>query len=175
MSFSKLSTLTSSVLAIANNVMLNNKENIVLDTVNSYPENMENLLVIDKNFNDISNYDDLLESIYTMGFRVVLSDVFTNIFCAKAINLGILTIEVSRNFINKVKELSKTYPIKLFIDLNGQEIMIINSGEKEYFELSDYCKENFENGKDDVENLYSVWDEMDSSYKKEEILDYAIE
>lgn len=175
MSFSKVSTLTSSVLAIADNVVLNNKERIVLNTVNSYPENMENIIVIDKNFNDISNYDDLLESIYKMGFRVVLSDTFSNIFSAKAINLGILTIEVSRSFINKLKDLSKNNPVKLFVDLNGQEIMIINSGEKEYFELSDYCKENFENGKDDVENLYSVWDAMDNSYKKEEVLDYAIE
>ncbi len=175
MSFSKVSTLTSGVLAIANNAMINNKENIVLDSVNSYPGNVENILVIDKNFNDIANYDDLIESIYQMGFRIIISDTFTNIFTAKAISYGILTIEVTRAFIDKLVDLSKSSSIKLFVDVQGQEVMIINSGEKEFFELSDYCKENLDSGRDDVENLYSVWDDMHNYYKKEEVFDYAIE
>jgi hypothetical protein len=65
---------------------------------------------------------------------------------------------------------SKESEIKLFIDLKGQEVMIIGSGEKEYFKMSDYDRESFDIGKDDVENLHDVWDGIGSSY--EEVVDY---
>ncbi len=67
---------------------------------------------------------------------------------------------------------SKESAIKLFIDLKGQEVMIIDTGEKEFFEMSDYNRESFENGKDDVDNLHDIWDGMGNSYQSEEIIDY---
>ena len=175
MSISKVSTLTSGVLAIAKDVVNNEKETLDINIIKSNPENKENILVVDVDCNKVSNYDQLVKSIYDMGFGVVISDFFTEIFSAKAANYGILTIEVSREYLDKIFKANKNNPIRLFIDLKGQEVMIISSGEKEYFEMSDYNRESFENGKDDVENLYDVWDGIDYSIKKDEVLDYAVE
>ena len=175
MSISKVSTLTSGVLAIAKDVKKSDQETLDINILKAVPGNKENILVVDVDCNKVSNYDEIVKSIHDMGFRVVISDVFTDIFSAKAINYGLLTIEVSRNFLIKIMNSSKESAVKLFIDLKGQEVMIIDTGEKEFFEMSDYNRESFENGRDDVENLYSIWDDLDGSYKKEDSFDYVIE
>ena len=81
----------------------------------------------------------------------------------------------NQNFLNKIMNFSKKSALKLFIDLKGQEVMIINSGEKEYFELSDYNRESIENGSDEVENLYNIWNNIDDSSEKGDILECALE
>lgn len=174
MSFSKVSTLTSGVLAIAKDVKKCDQETLDINIVKANPEHKENILVVDVDCNKVSNYDEIVKSIHDMGFGVVISDVFSDIFSVKAINYGILTIEVSNSFLNKVMDSSKDADTKLFVDFNGQEVMIINSGEKEFFKLSEYCKENFENGDKDVDDLYSVWDDLHLACKEEDVLDYAI-
>jgi len=176
MSLLKVSTLTSGVLAIAKDVKKCDQETLDINIEKANPDNKnENILVVDVDCNKVSNYDQIVKSIHDMGFGVVISDVFTDIFKVKAVNYGILTIEVSSNFLNNIIESSKKSAIKLFVDFEGLEVMIINSGEKEYFELNDYYKESYENGQDDIESLYSVWDNMHNLYKEEDILEYAIE
>ena len=175
MSVSKVSTLTSGVLAIAKDVKKSDQETLDINIVKATPGNKENILVVDVDCDKVSNYDQLVKSIHEMGFGVVISDVFTKIFSAKAINYGILTIEVSRNFLDKIMNASKVSDIKLFVDLKGQEVMIIDTGEKEYFEMSDYNRESFENGKDDVENLHDIWDGIGNLNQQEEVVDYLSE
>lgn len=175
MSFSKVSTLTSGVLAIAKDVKKNDQETLDINILKADPGTSENILVVDVDCNKVSNYDEIVKSIHDAGFRVVISDVFTDIFSAKAINYGLLTIEVSRDYLNKIMNLSKDADVKLFIDLKGQEVMIINSGEKEYFQLSDYSKESIECGNDDVENLYNIWNNIEESFEKEDVFECAIE
>ncbi len=175
MSVSKVSTLTSGVLAIAKDVKKSDQETLDINIVKATPGNKENILVVDVDCDKVSNYDQLVKSIHEMGFGIVISDVFTKIFSAKAINYGILTIEVSRNFLDKIMNASKVSDIKLFVDLKGQEVMIIDTGEKEYFEMSDYNRESFENGKDDVENLHDIWDGIGNLNQQEEVVDYLSE
>jgi 3-isopropylmalate dehydratase small subunit len=170
MSILKTSTLTSGVLAIAKDVKKSEQEYLDIKIVREGSECLENILVVDVEGEKVSNYDELVQSIDDMGFGVVISDVFTKVFKAKAMSYGIFTIEVSRNFLEKIMIASKASAIKLFIDLKGQEVMIIDSGEKEYFEMSDYDRESLEIGKDDVDNLYDVWDGIESTY--EEVVDY---
>ncbi len=172
MSISKVSTLTSGILAIAKDLKKNDQETLDIKIVKEGSENKENILVVDIESTKISNYDEVVKSIFDLGFGVVISDVFTEIFSAKAINYGILTIEVSRNFLQKIMNASKESDVKLFIDVMGQEVMIIDSGEKEYFEISDYNKESFVNGNDDSDNLYDIWNGIGNSYQEEEMLDY---
>ena len=169
MSISKVSTLTSGVLAIAEDVKINTQETLDIKIVKSGPENKEKILVVDVESKKVSNYDEVVKSISDKGFGVVISDVFSEIFSAKAINHGILTIEVSKGFLHKILNKSKTGPIKLFVDFNGQEVMIVNSGEKEYFELSDYNRESFNNGNDDVDNLYNIWNDIEEKRESEEL------
>ena len=170
MSNLKTSTLTSGVLAIAKDVKKRDQEFLDIKIVRKGTDSKENILVVDVEGEKVSNYDELVKSIDDMGFGVVISDVFTKIFTAKALSYGILTIEVSRSFLKKIMNASQESAIKLFIDLKGQEVMIIDSGEKEYFKMSDYDRESFDIGKDDVENLHDVWDGIGSSY--EEVVDY---
>lgn len=172
MSISKVSTLTSGILAIANDLKKNDQETLDIKIVKEGSDNKENILVVDVESTKISNYDEVVKSIFDSGFGVVISDVFTEIFSAKAINYGILTIEVSRDFLHKIMTASKDTDVKLFIDVMGQEVMIIDSGEKEFFEISDYNKECFVNGNDDADNLYDIWNGIGSTYQEEEILDY---
>ena len=169
MSISKVSTLTSGVLAIAEDVKINTQETLDIKIVKSGPENKEKILVVDVESKKVSNYDEVVKSISDKGFGVVISDVFSEIFSAKAINHGILTIEVSKDFLHKILNKSKTEPIKLFVDFNGQEVMIVNSGEKEYFELSDYNRESFNNGNDDMDNLYNIWNDIEEKRESEEL------
>ncbi len=98
---------------------------------------------------------------------MIISNKFSSNFNAKAINQDILAIEVSRFFLDKIIEANKKSPVKLFIDLPGLELMIVDSGEKEYFELSEYNVEGYKNGKDDIENLHTVWDEISYSAGEE--------
>lgn len=172
MNVSQLSTLTSGVLAIAEGVSNRSQESLEYKIINVNQENKENILVVDLESKKVSNYDEVVKSIYDKGFKVVISDVFSELFTAKAISFGILTIEVSRNFLNKIIEASKKLAFKLFIDLKGQEVMIIDSGEKEFFELSDYNKESYECGNDDFDHLYDIWGDMENLYQAEEIFDY---
>jgi len=175
MSFLKVSTLTSGILAIAKDVKKCDQDTLDISIVKANPGNKENILVVDVDCNKVSNYDEIIKSIHDMGFGVVISDTFSEIFSIKAINLGILTVEVSTSFLNKVIDSSKDSDTKLFVDFNGQEVMIINSGEKEYFKMSEYCQENYDNGSDDMEVLYSIWDELGNTFKEEDIFDYVIE
>jgi len=175
MSLSKVYTLTSGVLAIAKDVKKSDQEMLDISIVKANPDRKENILVVDVDCNKVSNYDEIVKSISDMGFGVVISDVFSDIFKVKAVNYGILTVEVSSVFLNRIIELSKELNIKLFVDFKGQEVMIINSGEKEYFELNDYCKESYESGNEESDNLFSIWDTLENTYKEEEIYDYAIE
>jgi len=175
MTISKVSTLTSGILAIANNSLIDEKEILQIERVNSGNNNVENILVIANNYNNSENYDELIESIYNMGFSVVISNSFTSLFSAKAINFGILTIEVTRDFLNKIIKAGNELSAKLFIDIEGREVMIINTGEKEYFEINIDYKERFEKGRDDVDNLYAVWDDFDYKFKHDDIPEYAIQ
>ncbi|HAF29369.1 MAG TPA: hypothetical protein DCG75_10020 [Bacteroidales bacterium] len=172
MSILNVSTLTSGVVAIAKDLKKNNQETLDIKIVKEGSNNIENILVVDVESEKISNYDEVVKSIFDSGFGVVISDVFTEIFSAKAINYGILTIEVSRSFLKKIMNASKETAIKLFIDVKGQEVMIIDSGEKEYFEISDYNKECFVKGNDDSDNLYDIWNDIGNSYHEEEMHDY---
>ena len=83
MSFSKVSTLTSGVLAIAKDVKKSDQESLDINIIKAEPDNKENILVVDIDCNKVSNYDEIVKSIHDMGFRVVISDVFTDIFSAR--------------------------------------------------------------------------------------------
>jgi 3-isopropylmalate/(R)-2-methylmalate dehydratase small subunit len=167
MSISKVSTLTSGVLAIAEDVKKNGKESLDINIVKAGPEHGEKILVVDVESEKVSNYDEVVQSIHKNGFGVVVSDVFTKTFSAKALNYGILTIEVSRNFLKNIITSGQEKYTKLFVDFKGQEVMIVNTGEKEFFQLSDYYKESLENGNDDIDNLYNIWNGMEEKGAEE--------
>lgn len=168
MNFGKISTFTSGVLALANQ----KNHDLEIDFIQpALKNNVENIIVLN-NCLHTTDYDQLLLTIFNMGFKVIISDCISELFAAKALNNGILAIEVSKDFLQKIVQLSKKLPAKIFVDLKGQEIMIVNSGEKEFFKMSDYRRQCYENGKDDVEYLYDVYDNIEHSKNKEDNFDY---
>ena len=132
MNFGKISTFTSGVLALASQ-----KDNdLEIDFIQpAKKNNFENIIVL-RNLSDATNYDHLLSTVSNMGFEVIISDCISEFIAAKASNNGILTIEVSNHFLQKIVRLSKKLPAKIFVDLKGPEVMIVNSGEKEFFKMS---------------------------------------
>ena len=175
MSISKVSTLTSGVLAITDSSLIDEKQIEILNKKKKSGECCNIILAIESNSDKCLNYDEQISLIHKLGFKIIVSDSFTSIFSAKAISYGILTIEVSKRLLNKIVESSISKSDKLFVDLKGQEVMIIYSGEKEYFELSEYNRERLENGRDEFESLHAVWDDLDYSYKKDEVLDFVMD
>lgn len=174
MSISKLSTLTSGVLAIAEDVKKNGQESLDINMVNAGPEHGEKILVVDVESAKVSNYDEVVQSIHRNGFGVVVSDVFTNTFSAKAIHYGILTIEVSSDFLRDIINAGKDQYTKLFVDFKGQEVMIVNTGQKEFFQLSDHNRESFENGNDEIDNLCNIWNNIgDKGAEELELVNYV--
>ncbi len=173
MNISKPSTLTSGVIAIAKDVKNNNPESLDIKIEKAGSEHKEKILVADVESDKISNYDEIVKSIYNLGFGIVISDEFSKIFSAKALDYGILTVEVSRQFLEKIMYVIKKEELNLFIDLKGQELMIVNTGEKEFFELSDYHKDSFEGGNDDADNLYDIWEDIGSMCQTEQLLEYV--
>jgi len=173
----KVSTLTSGVLAIAEDIKKQEQESLDIKIVKAGADHKEKILVVDVESEKVTNYDHIVKSIHDKGFGVVISDEFTSTFSAKAINYGILTIEVTRDFLHEIINTGKQRKIKLFIDFKGQEVMIVNTGQKEFFELSDYNKESFENGTDDMDNLYNIWSDIGSAEQSDEteLADYLID
>jgi 3-isopropylmalate/(R)-2-methylmalate dehydratase small subunit len=116
---------------------------------------------------------------YDAGYRIVISSNLPDVFNVKALNVGIYPIEITQDFINKMlNEYDLESRLKLFIDIVGQEIMIVKTGEKVYFKTSDYNKECLLNGYNDVDYIYCVYDDINCIEKSDcenELTEYAIE
>ena len=166
MCFSKVPTLTSEILSVVNGDSFFDENN-----QNHGFSCNGNILVFNKNIETVNN-DKLIERIKDMGFRVILSSNIPSVFSTKAINRGILAIEISSSFLENIIRENQRNKTKLFIDLKGQEIMIINSGQKEYFELSEYYKEIYEPAKYHIDDLYLVWDDIKKISNNDEVIDY---
>jgi len=128
--------------------------------------NSEKILVLENNSAVVSDYDFAVKAMFDAGYRIVISTDFPDVFSSKALNTGLFPIEVSQSFINKIiTEFTIKSKIKLFVDIVGQEVMIVKTGEKEYFKLSEYNKECILNGYNDVDYIYCIYDDINCSEK----------
>ena len=175
MSIDKYSTLTSGICKLK-------MEDFEVEHFN--PERIktketDKFLVLENALKSVSDFDFAVNAMYDSGFRIVISAGFSDLFCIKAMSVGLLPIEISLSFFNKIlTEFSILQKLKLFIDTIGQEIMIVKTGEKEFFELTEYNKECLLNGFNEVDYLYCVWDEINCCEKENytiESIEYALE
>ncbi|HAN17248.1 MAG: hypothetical protein A2X13_00185 [Bacteroidetes bacterium GWC2_33_15] len=175
MSIDKYSTLTSGILASK----MENFEVEHFNPGNINSNRLDKILVLENSTGVVSDYDFAVQSMYEAGFRIIISSRFPDVFCVKAMSIGIFPIEISEEFVNKIlNEFKLKSKIKLFVDMVGQEVMIVKTGEKEFFELTDYKKECLLNGCNEVDYLYCIWDEINCSEReinKQETIEYAIE
>ncbi|MBC6490535.1 3-isopropylmalate dehydratase small subunit [Flavihumibacter stibioxidans] len=119
------------------------------------------ILVAGKNFGSGSSREHAAWAIYDYGFRCVVSSFFADIFKNNSLNVGILPVQVSAVFLDKIFSAIEADPnAQLEINLPEQTITILATGEKESFDINGYKKHNMINGYDDIDYLQSMKDDI---------------
>lgn len=128
------------------------------DFILNDPSYSGEILVAGKNFGCGSSREHAAWSILDYGFRVVVSSFFADIFKNNALNNGVLPVQVSENFLQKIFAEDKAST--LTVDLKTQSITIDRTGEQENFEINHYKKTCLLNGYDDIDYLLSIREEI---------------
>ena len=119
------------------------------------------ILVAGKNFGSGSSREHAAWAIYDYGFRCVVSSFFADIFKGNALNIGILPVQVSPQFLDKIfTAIEKDPKTELEVSLQEQTITIVATGEKESFDINGYKKHNLMNGFDDIDYLQAMQQEI---------------
>lgn len=119
------------------------------------------ILVGGKNFGSGSSREHAAWAIYDYGFRCVVSSFFADIFKNNSLNIGVLPVQVSPGFLEKIFNAIAADPqSELEINLPEQTISIAATGEKETFAIDGYKKHNMLNGFDDIDYLQAMKDEI---------------
>ena len=123
------------------------------------PDYNGEILVAGKNFGCGSSREHAAWAILDFGFKVVVSSFFADIFKNNALNNGLLPVQVSEAFLQKI--FNQDNQSELTVDLEQQTITIMNTGEKEKFEINHYKKTCLLNGYDDLDYLLSIKEEIE--------------
>lgn len=120
------------------------------------------VLVAGKNFGCGSSREHAAWAIHDYGFKVVISSFFADIFRNNALNNGVLPIQVSAEFLEKLfKAIKLDNAQKVTVDLEKQELRYNDQAYQ--FEINPYKKDCLLNGFDDIDYLIN---------KKEKIEDF---
>lgn len=123
------------------------------------------ILITGKNFGCGSSREHAVWAIYDYGFRAVVSSFFADIFKNNCLNIGVLPVQISEDFLNELfNEVEKDNDSLFEINLPNQSISIISNGKNEKFDINNYKKENMMNGFDDIDYLVD---------RKEDIITFA--
>jgi 3-isopropylmalate/(R)-2-methylmalate dehydratase small subunit len=125
------------------------------------------ILVGGKNFGSGSSREHAAWAIYDYGFRCVVSSFFADIFKNNSLNIGILPVQVSEAFLDKIFKAIEANPnTELEVNLPEQKITIIGDGASESFDINGYKKNNMTNGYDDIDFLQSLKSEIKTQAEK---------
>src|SRR4051812_17307715 len=120
------------------------------------------ILVGGKNFGSGSSREHAAWAVYDYGFRAVVSSFFADIFKNNCLNIGVLPVQVSPEFADKIFAAIHADPkTELEINLPEQSITLVATGESEKFDISPYKKDNMINGFDDIDYLQSIKGEIE--------------
>jgi 3-isopropylmalate/(R)-2-methylmalate dehydratase small subunit len=119
------------------------------------------ILVAGKNFGSGSSREHAAWAIYDYGFRCVVSSFFADIFKNNSLNIGLLPVQVSAEFLDKIFKAIEADPNAEFeVNLPQQKITILSTGENESFAINSYKKDNMINGYDDIDYLQAMKNEI---------------
>ena len=139
----------------------NNDDSPKQDFVLNNPIYSGKILVAGKNFGSGSSREHAAWAIYDYGFRCVVSSFFADIFKGNSLNIGILPVTVSSEFLEKIFTAIEADPkTELEVNLPEQKITILATGESESFAINGYKKHNMINGFDDIDYLQAMKDEI---------------
>lgn len=133
----------------------------IKDFVLNNPIYSGKILVGGKNFGSGSSREHAAWAIYDYGFRCVVSSFFADIFRNNSINVGILPVQVSPEYLHQIFEaIEKDPKTELEVNLPEQKITILATGASESFAINGYKKHNLLNGFDDIDYLQSMKSEI---------------
>src|SRR5690554_1301584 len=113
------------------------------DFVLNDPTYSGQILVAGKNFGSGSSREHAVWAIYDYGFRCVVSSFFADIFKNNCLNIGVLPVTVSPEFIEEMfAEVNKDPATLVQVDIDKQTITLLSSGKSESFHINSYKKEN---------------------------------
>ena len=119
------------------------------------------ILVGGKNFGSGSSREHAAWAIYDYGFRSVVSSFFADIFRNNCLNIGVLPVQVSPEFLQRIFSAIKADPNNtLTVDLPNQKITIDSTAASETFDINLYKKDNMTNGFDDIDYLLNIKKEI---------------
>lgn len=131
------------------------------DFVLNNPVYKGKILVGGKNFGSGSSREHAAWAVYDYGFRCVVSSFFADIFKNNCLNIGVLPVQVSPEFLEKIFNAVFADPrTELEVNLPEQTITLLSTGEQEKFDISSYKKENLSNGFDDIDYLQNIKGEI---------------
>lgn len=135
------------------------------DFVLNNPTYSGKILVGGKNFGSGSSREHAAWAIYDYGFRCVVSSFFADIFRNNCLNIGVLPVQVSPEFLQQIFSAIEADPNSAFtVNLPQQKITIDSTAAVETFDINPYKKDNMTNGFDDIDYLLNI---------KKDIKDFA--
>lgn len=121
------------------------------------------ILVAGKNFGCGSSREHAAWAVHDYGFKVVVSSFFADIFRNNCLNNGVLPVQVTVEFADKVFAAIAADPnTKFNVDLDNQTFTIASTGDSTSFDISPYKKECLQNGYDDIDYLISLKDNIEA-------------
>ena len=115
------------------------------------------ILIGGKNFGSGSSREHAVWAIYDYGFRCVVSSFFADIFKNTCLNIGVLPVQVSENFLSQIfKEVYRDSKTVLKINLLEELISVEGIEKFERFSITPYKKNNMTNGYDDIDYLVNI-------------------
>lgn len=136
------------------------------DFVLNNPTYSGKILVAGRNFGSGSSREHAAWAIYDYGFRCVISSFFADIFKGNSLNIGILPVTVSPEFLDKILKAIEADPkTEVEVNLPEQKVTLLITGESESFQINGYKKNNLLNGYDDIDYLLSLSEEVEAFEK----------
>ena len=119
------------------------------------------ILIAGKNFGSGSSREHAAWAIYDYGFRCVISSFFADIFRNNCLNIGVLPVQVSPIFLEKIFQAVHEKPqTEINVNLKKQKVSIVDIELSENFEINEYKKNNMLNGFDDIDYLLEMKDSI---------------
>jgi len=119
------------------------------------------VLIAGRNFGSGSSREHAAWALYDYGFRCVISSFFADIFKGNSLNIGLLPVTISPDFLDKIfQAIEKDANATVTVDLPNQKVIIDSKGDSEGFDINGYKKNNMVNGFDDIDYLQAMKEEI---------------
>ncbi|MFP4621635.1 MAG: 3-isopropylmalate dehydratase small subunit [Bacteroidales bacterium] len=129
------------------------------------------ILVAGENFGSGSSREHAPWALQDFGFRVIIAGSFADIFKHNALNIGILPVEVNKDFLNKIfRQYEKDPNTQIHVDLVKQKVEITNTGDFTHFDINQYKKKCLLHGLDDIDYLMNMKNEIIDYENKRELI-----